>query len=42
MIKPPPEQWDGEGDEREVQEGENIHVSMADSCGGLTENNPIL
>ena len=27
---------------REVQEGGDICISMADSCGGLTENNKIL
>ena len=26
------EGWDGEGDEREVQEGGDICTSMADSC----------
>ena len=24
--------WDGEGDEREVQNGGDIHIPMADSC----------
>ena len=33
--------WDGEGDAREVQKGEDICVPMADSCGGLTENSKI-
>ena len=33
---------DGEGDEREVQNGGDICMAMADSCGGLTENNKIL
>ena len=32
--------WDGDGDEREVQEGGDICIPMADSC--LTENNKIL
>ena len=32
MIKPPPEEWDGEGGGREVQEGEDICIPMADSC----------
>ena len=36
------EGWDGEGDEREVQEGGDIRILMADSCWGLTENNKIL
>ena len=27
-----PEGWDGEGDEREVQKGEDICIPMADSC----------
>ena len=36
------EGWDGEGDRREVQEGGNICIPMADSCWGLTENNKIL
>ena len=26
------EQWNGEGDEREVQKGGDICISMADSC----------
>ena len=26
------EGWDGEGDGREVQEGGDIHIPMADSC----------
>ena len=26
------EGWDGEGDEREVQKGEDICIPMADSC----------
>ena len=34
------EQWDGKGDGREVQKGEDICIPMADSC--LTENNKIL
>ena len=33
---------DGEGDGREVQEGGDICIPMADSCKGLTENNKIL
>jgi len=33
--------WDGEGDGREVQKGEDICIPMADSCWGLTENNKI-
>ena len=33
---------DGEGDEREVQNGGDICMAMADSRGGLTENNKIL
>ena len=36
------EGWDEEGDEREVQKGEDICIPMADSCRGLTENNKIL
>ena len=32
---------DGEGD-GEVQKGGDICIPMADSCGGLTENNKIL
>ena len=36
------EGWDGEGNGREVQEGGDICVPMADSCCGLTENNKIL
>ena len=26
------DRWDGEGDEREVQNGGDIHIPMADSC----------
>ena len=36
------EDWDGEGDGREVQEGGAICIPMADSCLGLIENNKIL
>ena len=36
------EGWDGEGDGREIQEGEDICIPMADSCCGLTENSKIL
>ena len=36
------EVWGGEGDGREVQEGGDICIPMADPCGGLTENNKIL
>ena len=36
------EGWDVEGNGREVQEGGDICVPMADSCCGLTENNKIL
>ena len=36
------EEWDGEGDGREVQEGGDICTPMADSCRCLTENNKIL
>ena len=36
------EGWDGEGDERKVQKGEDIDIPVADSCWGLTENNKIL
>ena len=31
------EEWDGAGDEREVQEGGDMGVSMADSCWCMTE-----
>ena len=34
--------WDGEGDGREIQKGENIRIPMADSFWGLTEKNKIL
>ena len=33
---------DGAGDGREVQNGGDIHIPMADSCQSLTENNKIL
>ena len=36
------EGWDGEGSGKEVQEGEDICIPMADSCLCLTENNKIL
>ena len=36
------EQWDGEGDGREVQKGGDICIHMADPCWSLTENNKIL
>ena len=32
------EVWKGEGDDRDVQEGEDICISMANSCWGLSEN----
>ena len=32
----------GEGDGREVQEGGDICIPMADSCWGLTENSKIV
>ena len=35
------EGWDGEGDGREVKDGGNICIPMADSYGGLTEDNKI-
>ena len=36
------EGWDGEGDSREVWEGQDMGVPLADSCWTLTENNKIL
>ena len=36
------EEWDGEGDGREVQEGADMGVPMADACWCLTENHKIL
>ena len=36
------EGWDGEGDGREIQKGEDICIPMVDSCWGLTENSKIL
>ena len=36
------EGWDGEGDGREVWEGGDTGVPMADSCWCLTENKNIL
>ena len=36
------EGWDGEGDEREGQEGGDIRILMADSCWCLAETNTIL
>ena len=37
-----PREWDRERDEREVQEGGDKHIPVADSCWGLTENNKIM
>ena len=34
--------WDGEGGGREIQNGGDICISMADACKGLTENNKIM
>ena len=36
------EGWVGEGDGREVREGGNMSVPMADSCRCMTENHKIL
>ena len=36
------EGWDWQEDGREVQEGGNICIPMADSCCYLAENNKIL
>ena len=36
------EGWDGEGDGREVWEGGDMGVFMADSCSYMTENHKIL
>ena len=36
------EGWAGEGEGREVQEGGDICLPVADSCWGLTENSKIL
>ena len=36
------EGWDGEGDEREVQDGGDMGAPMANSCWCLTENHKIL
>ena len=37
-----PRRGDGEGDGREVQEGGDICIPMADSYCGLTENSKIV
>ena len=37
-----PKWWEGEGDGREVLKGGDICIPIADSYGGLTENNKIL
>ena len=37
-----PNRWEGDGDGREVLKGGDICIPMADSYGGLTENNKIL
>ena len=34
--------WDGEGDGRKVQNGEDISIPMPDLCCGLTEKSKIL
>ena len=34
--------WDGEGDGREVQKGEDICIPMADSCWCVAETSTIL
>ena len=36
------EEWDGEGDGKDVQKGGDIYIPMADSYWGLTENTKIL
>ena len=36
------EGWDRKGDGRELQEGGDVCIPMADSCLSLTENNKIL
>ena len=36
------EEWGGQGDGREVQNGGDICIPVADSCRGLSENNKIL
>ena len=36
------EGWDGEEDGREVPEGGDMGVPMADSCWSMTENHKIL
>ena len=36
------EGWDGEGNGREFQKGEDICKPMAGSCWGLTENSKIM
>ena len=36
------EGWDGEGDGRDIQEGGDICILMADSCWYLAKNNKIL
>ena len=36
------ERWDREADEREVEEGGDMGVPMAESCWCFTENNKIL
>ena len=36
------EGWDGDGDGREVREGGDMGVPMADSCWYMTENHKIL
>ena len=36
------EGWDGEGDGREVWEGGDVGVPVADSCSWLIENRKIL
>ena len=39
LYQPRGVEWEGR---REFQKGEDICIPMADSCGGLTENNKTL
>ena len=36
------EGWDGVGDRWETQEGGDIHIPVADSCGHMAETNTTL
>ena len=42
MLRDNPRGWNGVGGGREVQEGRDVCISMADSCGCMAETNTTL